>query len=173
MRGLIAAWAGQVERKSGRIVSSLSDRKEGPKVAQRTENVIRIPSKSLVILMSIVQRLEDMEKQLQSLRSEFDDIRLITQSISSFNSDVYDSIIAGNEFSKSLKTTTDILVSNSKSHAHDLAFVTLFLYWIVHLMESVDKIIPAGSVEIALNSVEETMDPKAATFYDLFKNVRG
>lgn len=54
-----------------------------------------------------------------------------------------------------------------------ISFTTLMLYWLMHVMERIEHALPYGTVDLIMNSVQESMDDvESAHFYSLFQSLR-
>lgn len=67
------------------------------------------------------------------------------------------------------------IISNVGMLSKSSSTTALILYWLMHAMEHIDKVVPEGTGDLVLNCVEENIDEETlqdTPFWSLFNNLR-
>ncbi|SMQ64878.1 hypothetical protein SAMN06295905_1083 [Devosia lucknowensis] len=116
--------------------------------------------------MTLEQRIEHLER-LVAAQGE------VIETLTTTATNMYNVLVelqTTNERQIVVNETTQAFVGQLSA---DRSFQGLMFYWLLHFMQEIDHVVPAGTVDLMLNTVEESLDPSDATFYDMWNDLRG
>jgi hypothetical protein len=110
--------------------------------------------------------------ELQVMKTTVDLLNAQVQSLTKHQETVLEALRAQHNMSKAIENALGKSNTLLNRQAHDLMFLSTYIYWLSHVLQEFEKVMPAGSVDLILNSVEETMDPRVFSFYKLYDGLR-
>lgn len=122
--------------------------------------------------MSLEQRVALLEKQL---RIQGDFLQKVGAAIEQQQGKDQATLNFGNALMESvqghevrIQTVVDVVDQLQT----DLKFLTYLVYFLLHTLEQIEYVVPVGTVDSIMTSVDQTTDSKSAICYELFQELR-
>lgn len=108
--------------------------------------------------MSVDARLAELERQNAQIMSVLASVREVLE--------------AQDDTTKNMIKHSESMSGIVQTAVNDLNFITMFTYWLTHVLERVEHVVPVGTTDLVLNSVEDAMDITRASFIQTFETLR-
>lgn len=122
--------------------------------------------------MSLEQRVALLEKQLriqgeflQKVGAAIEQQQGKDQATLNFGKTLMETV---HEHETRIRTLADVLTQ----HQTDLSLVTLVVYFLLQTLEQTEYVVPVGTADSIITSVEKSGDVKSGMYYELFQVLR-
>lgn len=125
--------------------------------------------------MNLEERISALETENKRLSSLLEQMNVAHDTLAKYVGGIHTMAESAGEITLHLQERIDLCedrLSLLSKVPTDLYFVSLCTYWLCYILEQVEHITPVGTTDLILNSIEETMDPKESTFYNLYNSTR-
>jgi chromosome segregation ATPase len=124
--------------------------------------------------VTLEQRLARLERDHAETKSELSSAQEKIADMQNVLNLMHGHLISAEEHRAQMSDFSEKLASILTQTTNDTAYNALMLYWLCHVLERVEHIVPRGTVDLMMNSVEESTNPNEINynFYTLFDGLR-